>query len=214
MKLSSKSQGYSEGEISLLSIFETLAASAVAIWFAYLPAYLYRWSLKSTVLFWSPLIWIVRPLRKIDDVVHFMRQVKLLSIYRVARIYSCIVLVLVAAKLYLLLLAANLLIHLEKVPGWETLAKYIVPDQLPIWHVAGTLNALLSLGLFFLSDYFLNEISSSKRVPIDTIRRIFETMLTVRNTLSVYSCLCIAYISVQVGGAFKLPPLEAKLFPW
>jgi hypothetical protein len=58
-----------------------------------IPALVYRWSIKMTALIWSPLVWAFRPLAQNENIMVFARKVVDLSIYKVGRIYSGIVVV-------------------------------------------------------------------------------------------------------------------------
>ncbi|MHB8158224.1 MAG: hypothetical protein ACYDEQ_12645, partial [Desulfocucumaceae bacterium] len=55
-----------------------------------LTSYIYRWSIKSTSLIWSPLIWILRT-PSTGDLIYRLNQINEAAIYKVIRYYSALV---------------------------------------------------------------------------------------------------------------------------
>lgn len=127
-----------------------LPASVLCI--LYLPAFFYRLSLKSSALFWLPIIWIASQVRESGSAQLRTTRIRTLPLQPVMRIWSGVVLLLFSAKLWLWWRWA---IWRD---GWNAyfpddfslrLTNQLVwPDGLPLWHIATVVNALLSLGLW------------------------------------------------------------------
>lgn len=88
---------------ALSSFFAYIISLMPALAFWYLPAMAYRWSLKSTALIWSPLLWIISPAT--NALASRLREICRAALYRVMRLYSFVIIVLFSTKLYPMVLA-------------------------------------------------------------------------------------------------------------
>jgi hypothetical protein len=191
-----------------------------------LPGLAYRYAVKSTALIWSPLLWAVRPVSSPTDVRVTMDRITTRAIYKASRIYSTVVVLAFAGKMYLWFRLGELQSAfvspsvLEVVRGFvsprvlEVGHSFIVPDQLPLWHVTSAFNALASWCLYLLSDYYYKDWQRGLPIPENALRYTFWWVPLIMNIFTIYSLFCTVYITVQETSNLNLPPLHAKLFPW
>jgi hypothetical protein len=195
-----------DGRFILLFIHGVLTTIAAAI---------YRFSLKSTALIWSPLLWAVKPITSREEVIVTLKRIKEQPMIKAGRAYSLIVVSAFAAKLWLLYEWITLKSHYAASKILVSLEPYIVPDQIPIWHVASVCNAVLTVVVVYgLAVWYLKEAEIGAEIPTSSLRIFLNTVFTLRNLLTIYTSLCALYITVQTAAKWDLPPLKARLFPW
>jgi hypothetical protein len=175
------------------------------------PAVLYRWSLKSTALIWSPLLWIAGQISEVADLPRFLRDVVRLTFYKLSRLYSGIVILLFAGKIWLFFAFSQVAHSLDSFPGWIVLGHYVLPDEIPLWHMAAALNAVLAWVIFFQAERHMEDSQFSIPQP-DALQNRFKALLVTRNVLSIYTALCTLYITWQITTAFSIPRL--RVVPW
>lgn len=182
----------------------------------YMLSVIYRWSLKSTSIAWSPLIWIIVSSRTTGQVRFRLYEICNLAMYKTMRIYSAIVFTVFCWKVAILL-------------GWTTLSgvtaglsesslilPYVAPRELPLWQVAAALSSLLAWGLYFLADAHLKAIEGGNpnRTTEATIKVQIAAIAVLRNTLALYTIACTLYITWQIAADLEWPVVEVVLFPW
>lgn len=182
--------------------------------FIYLPASLYRWSIKSTSLIWSPLLWAFRPIQINEDALQLAKRIQFLTIYKISRIYSAVVLILFSAKLYLIVAWASIRAPFERLPGWDTIAHYLVPEAIPGWHVAAAINAALTWLIFFKAERYTFDSSMSANAPDSGMRNFFASSFAIRNLLTIYTTACTIYITFSLVGAIDISKVRVIGFPW
>jgi hypothetical protein len=112
----------------------------------------YRWSLKSTAALWLPLIWIVIQARPGTQVIARLVVMTRSAWAKTMLAYSALVLLAFLAKLALLLGIWHLA-NLDWLgPLGVAASRLAAPFQLPLWQIAGALNALLAWLFFFQAD--------------------------------------------------------------
>lgn len=179
----------------------------------YLPSIIYRWSLKSTSIIWSPLLWVIVSARTIGPVKFRLNEICHLALYRAMRLYSVIILLAFVWKLTIWLGPQTVALNTDLMPLLEP---YIEPARLPIWQISSASSALLAFGLYFLADWHLRSIEAGKpnRSAEQTIKRQIGATTVVRNSLALYAITCTLYIAWKVSGDIEWPVLEFILFPW
>jgi hypothetical protein len=136
---------------------KTVAAALVFVALGvFVIAVAYRYSLKSTALIWSPLVWIAGSMSLESGLPRYFHHMIYDSSYRIARIYSALVILLFGGKLYLLVCIERWGAYLNEMPGWTILSYYVAPHALPVWHIAAALNAILSFVLLFIAERHVN----------------------------------------------------------
>jgi hypothetical protein len=182
--------------------------------FLYIPAALYRWSIKSTALIWSPLLWAFRPLQEKEDPLHFAAGIATLTKYRISRVYSAIILCLFAIKIYVFIAWFSLPPSVQRLPGWRFISHYLVPDAIPAWHIAAAVNAALTWLVLFRAEKYLHDATGGRPIPTEAMQRFFVISFVIRNILSIYTLTCILYLTFELVGLVELPNLRIILFPW
>jgi hypothetical protein len=179
-----------------------------------LPGLVYRYAVKSTALIWSPLLWVVRPVSSPKEIKLLMNRIMTRAIYKATRLFSAVVALAFIGKIYIWLRSGDIQSTLMSPATLNAARAFIVPDQLPLWHVTSAFNSVASWGLYFLSDYYYKDWQQGVQIPETTLRYTFLWLPLIMNIFTIYSLICTVYITVQVTSNLDLPPLHAKLFPW
>jgi hypothetical protein len=180
----------------------------------YILAGLYRWSLKSTALIWSPLVWAFRPIRASESTLQFVRGLLTLSIYRFARWYSGLVLILFAGKFYIWLTWIEIAGKLKVIYGWSLISSYLLPESIPLWHLSAVANGLLTWMIYFRAERYLHLVNSGVAVSDNAMDRFLTVTFYTRNVLSIYTAICTLYITKELAGIVELPTIRLIGFPW
>lgn len=190
------------------SIYYCLAA----IFFVsvFIPSFLYRWSLKGTSIFWSPLIWALRS-SYISDFKDTLESIKSLALYKVMRIYSAFVIGLIVSKLFGLPYLNDLALAWKNSPASNFIFEFIAPSTVPLWQVAALINALLAWLLYFMSDYMLFKYGKLSDAVKKISLNIIQCMFFVRSILSLYTVSITIFIAFDT--TWKLSPIGTDLFP-
>jgi hypothetical protein len=184
----------------------------IIVYGSYLLSMTYRWSLKSTALIWSPLLWVVISARgtgmpKID-----LSYIRDWQLYKVMRAYSLFVIAVFAAKMWLFF---NLENAVHAANGWlqiRGIQLYVSPHVLPSWQLAAVLNAAIAWGLLFFAQRQLAAISMDdpSRLSDSTVRWILSTSSVIRNLLSFWVIFCTLWLAWQL----EWPEFKVQYLPW
>ncbi|MEH2492151.1 hypothetical protein [Bradyrhizobium sp. AZCC 2230] len=199
---------------SLPSIAARVAGILYIAIFLYVPAAFYRWSIKSTALIWSPLLWIFRPLQAKEAAGHFAEGIVTLTKYKLSRAYSTIVLVILGFKICILLTWTSFKSFLEALYGWSLISHYLVPEAIPGWHVAAAANAVISWVILFRAEKYLLDVRIGAPSSPERIRRFFVISFIFRNLLSAYTVACTLYLTFELAGRTDLSKIRIIGFPW
>jgi hypothetical protein len=200
--------------VAILIVPSTILANASTVILVVIPGLAYRYSVKSTALIWSPLLWVVRPASNPTDIKVTMDRITTRAIYKASRVYSAVVALAFAGKMYLWFNSGELQSGFVSPTALKAARAFIVPDQLPLWHVTSAFNAMASWGLYFISDYYYKDLKDGVEIPKNALSYTFLWLPLIMNVFTIYSLFCTVYITVQVTSTLDLPPLHAKLFPW
>ncbi|MHB8158225.1 MAG: hypothetical protein ACYDEQ_12650, partial [Desulfocucumaceae bacterium] len=96
----------------------------------------------------------------------------------------------------------------------QILNEFLLPHEIPIWHITAFINALLAWFLYLAADWFLRRYEHHKPIPEIFLEKGIHILTTVRAPLSLYTIACTLYITVKIGLKMNWPPLGTKLFPW
>ena len=130
-----------------------------------LSALVYRFSVKCTALVWFPFQWIRKPITDPSAIKPALLKVLKLKISDIGRTVSLITIVLFAVKLVIFYCAIELKSRYAESHEIERIIDvFIVPDRIPIWHLAAVINALLTWYLFFVCDRYAKEFEFSQNV--------------------------------------------------
>jgi hypothetical protein len=173
----------------------------------YFPVLLYRWSLKSTALFYLPFVWIIGFPKSFADLKnHFDRELVILQKSALARVqltYAWIVVILFTALPVFIEIQLNSLSSNSSL-GWKVLANSIAPFFLMIeveaWHISRFAAALITIGLWLYIDRLLIQRHQFKEPAGETnwgINVIFH-LHRLRQVLSLFTLACAAYLVYEI----------------
>jgi hypothetical protein len=176
-----------------------LALLAVALCLAafWLPAILYRWSLKSTTLVYLPLLWIIHQAKRPDASLRdHLDDLSWKPFERLRRIYSWFVVVaLTVIPLFLVLQAMH-------VSNW--VAEHIHPAlakiwffsglQIQFWHIARSLCALITIFLAYYAVYLVKcRLDRDREVEPHNLL-LLKVLTVVRSALALFVLGCTIWI--------------------
>lgn len=181
--------------------------------FFLLPALLYRWSLKSTAIVWSPLLWAFKPISGAELPAHFAKGVVSLGFFKASRLYSAFVLFLFLLKACLWWKLLTFQSDEQDAVLRELIARYVVPDQIVTWHVVAAINGVITWIIFFRSEKYIHDLNGGHAISKIRMRRFFQGSFFLRNFLALYVSFCVLYITTSIM-VHDLPPLRIIFFPW
>jgi hypothetical protein len=183
------------------------------IW-VWTPAFVARLIFKSTTLFWSPLLWVAYPLHQTANIIASMNRVCGGAIYKVQRSYSFFVIAVFAAKILVFSAFTKWLDENSGQPLEKLLWSLVVPDGIPPWQMAAAISSIITFATYFVADYYVHKFAETNTTPGRKVIQAYQTVLIIRNILSIYIVICTGYILVQVATAVHWPPLQNRVFPW
>ncbi|EIM27193.1 hypothetical protein [Microvirga lotononidis] len=182
--------------------------------FLVIPAIVYRLSLKSTSVLWSPLLWVVRPAADASSIVQTMQRLVRRDVMLVTRVYSVLIIALFFTKLFLSYHWAELRVWIEPSMLWSLVAPLVAPNEIPWWQLAALTNAFLTIALYVAADYYLKELQIKASIPEHALQSSVKSVFIIRNILSIYTMLCTIYIVITNVDYERFPVIGTKLFPW
>jgi hypothetical protein len=177
-------------------------------------AFLFRFAVKSTVIIWLPLLWVIYwsyPGANVYDrialnVKHPWTKLML--------IYSLFVIAAFAAKILLLFHVWEFAeLHLLG-PLGELIMRLVEPFYLTSWQLTGFFSAGIAWLFFLRATRHLLARYSTEAWPEAWIQREYVGLQTVRTTLSLFTIACTFYIAATTAWQTEWPPIRIILFPW
>jgi len=168
--------------------------------FLFLPALLYRWSLKSSALFYLPFLWIIgTSVQRQQLQLHLDEQLTLWresALAMIGLIYAFIVVIFftivplcLRIKLQHLALPQHELIDL--------IVPFFMTFEWEAWHVARLLGALITIGTWFYVDKILIQRRFRQEVG-DTEAQVIFHLLRIRQLLSLFTLGCGFYVLYDI----------------
>src|SRR6266511_1341837 len=105
------------------------------------PSLVYRYSLKSTSIIYSPLLWILQPLNLTGRPDEHFRDKSDSVLNSIIFHYSLLVILLCTSKAYIFVTWEHIKGSWYSLTGLEVFHPFILPNQLPLWHVLPFFNA-------------------------------------------------------------------------
>jgi hypothetical protein len=160
-------------------------------------AALYRWSIKGTSILYSPLIYLVKISFPEDDLSLSDRLKEYLHdpLNKLLRLYAAFTLLMFVSKIVLHVKFQELQDWWNSMPVLELFEVYIAPREIPMWQVATTINAVITLALFFFAYKAIPRIEKGVW-DATTIERGVGWVLFGRRILSIYTMVCLVYITL------------------
>jgi hypothetical protein len=188
-------------------------------WLIFLPMYLpiivsafaYRWAIKSTAIFWLPLIWIVVQSRSPDI---FTRLAVVARSYKGRMMFGYSIFVAGAFLVKLTLLFGFWRFPSFAGPLGTAGTQLIDPVRLPLWQAAAAFNAVLASVYFVQADVHLHQRGSAEAWTEQWLKREYGVVTATRCVISLYTIACTFYIAIDVAWNMQWPTIQVVPFPW
>lgn len=185
----------------------------VAFVFWYLPALLYRWSLKSTTLVYFPLLWAAFKSRRVGDTAaQRLETIATDQAERVVRWYAWFVLILLT--IVPAVLAAPLqpiIAPVQSALGVDVIDFWLFTGQIELWHVVRVVNSVITVGLFLFADKALRRIKYDRALSDVLVHGIIGTCLFVRGFLGLYLAAKLLHVVVT---SVDWSAVDWRIVPW
>jgi hypothetical protein len=191
----------------------------------FIPALIYRYSLKATAIVYLPILWVLHDslvdassfTAKLEDIAHSPLE-------RLKRWYSGFVLI------FLVLVPA--IVHLTVNEWWRQLSAWMQharPEVLALlsafvpttsgvdihaWHLARGINAGLTFLLFLWAYSKLGQMQRGTLITLDRSAAVLNVWLLIRGLLTLYIIGCTLYIVIAAVTWRDLWPVHIRWFPW
>ncbi len=177
-----------------------------------LPAWLYRYSLKGTSLFYSPLIWVVHGSVK-GSLRERLDEVRTLAVYRMSRLYSIFVLAFFVSKILFFSFWNNAAFWWNETYAADFLNAFVAPQGLPRWQIAAAANAILAWLLFFIADYVLLQYDRGNEPNQALFDFSVGAIKVGRGALTIYTITATIYLAASLVKKWGLPPIGDNWLP-
>ncbi len=183
----------------------------LAVWFV--PALLYRWSLKSTSVVYFPLLWAAFKGRRGENTA--AQRVETIATdqwERIIRWYAGFVLIFLT--ILPAVLAAPLqpiIARVQSALGVELVDFWLFTGQIKLWHLVRGFNAVITMALFLFVDKALRRIKHGRAHSDELVHGIIGTCLFVRGFLGVYLSAKLLHIVVT---AVDWSAVHWRIVPW
>lgn len=167
----------------------------------FLPAWIYRWSLKSTFWIYLPLFWVVQPVRY--DRKNVWARINVVRNDRV-------VLFLSGGILGIGLIKIRIWQMKTAFAGWwddNTLGQffkvYVAPDSMPVWQYTSMVNGVLAIAMYFIARSALQSQKEGAPWPDAPLDSGLRCATACRRMLTTYTTVVLVMITLKQG----FPPL-------
>ena len=185
---------------AILKIF-----SGILTLIIFLPALLYRWSLKSSALFYLPFLWIIgtpahrqRLQENLDEQIELWKDTKF---NQAGVVYAWIVLIFFTALPLFLRIHLTDLLAISPATGHhliETIVPFFVAFEWEAWHVAQLFGAVITVGVWFYVDILAIQRKRRKEAGLQGEAEIIFHLLRFRLLLSLFTLACGGYVLYQL----------------
>ncbi len=177
----------------------------------YILAVVYRFSLKSTSFLWLPLVYVVN--ETFDDSISIKGKLKILndsSIEKLKKYVSWVTIVVMAFKIILL---PRIIIWWNSNSWSELLNVYIMPNEIHPWHIAATLNALVTIIGFYLFFEKASLYLEEGKWDESQVKKMYNFFCFIRGIISIYTISIGLYLTINVVISGPLPSFSFNLCP-
>lgn len=180
----------------------------------FVPALLYRWSIKGTSIIWLPLLWAASPISAInteqpEDMIYKQAEdVRYGLLYKMILALSTITMLIGLLKIYLIAEWARLADWWQRtMPAF--LDHLIAPLYVYPWHITALANSLLAFFLFFWID---NRVRNPQHYSVQTTASVMKYTLWIRRLLTLYTSANCLWIVLYLADLVTLLPFKWQLF--
>lgn len=180
-----------------------------------LPAFLYRWSLKSTAIVWFPLLFVIDGVKdQTGELLPRLRAWLRHPWNRLVRAVSAFLVLAFLLKVLFLMVWNGVAAWWDSTRVGQVLSVYVAPCELQWWQVATFVNSLLVWVLWIYLRGVVIHLEEGLPQNGATVTRAHKTVLVIRRILTCYTISCTLYLTVREASHWRLPPLGTKPFPW
>ncbi|MCJ2053693.1 hypothetical protein [Methylobacterium sp. J-070] len=175
---------------------------------------LLRYSVKSTAIVWLPLLWVLYQSNPGKDVDTRLNLAVEQPWFKVTLVYSLFVVASFLFKLYVYFAIID--IHLPNSLGpLKSLGDNLIDCfNMPLWQVAGFINALLALILYNEAKKNSIRTGTLEAWPDNRVRALYSFIQSSRSAISIYTVSCFIYIMFASASNREWPAVRLILFPW
>lgn len=180
---------YADRSVFFKLIF--LAGRLFQIGLIYIPALSYRWSLKSTVFVWLPLVFFVKISRAKGEALAERLDKIFSGVFEKGRRY-------IAGFdiLFLFLLPMVVFIYIDPIKN-SFVDFFLFTGTVKLWHVARIVNAFIAIGLYGIADNALRRIKYGRPPNANLIHNVISVSLFIRGFLGIYLILKLLDIIIS-----------------
>jgi hypothetical protein len=181
----------------------------------FLPALLYRWSLKATSVIYAPLVFIVHvTFRDVPDLRTKLELMKRSDITRILAFYAVCYVTAFLTKLALMIALPGFAEWWTGTPMREFAALYVAPSEIPKWQLASLMNCAVALGVWLFARQALLRIEVGTPWRVGPVQRTIGFATGVRTVLAIYTIACTGYLTLRAARGWHWPALGEKWLPW
>jgi len=181
----------------------------------FLPALLYRWSLKATSIIYAPLVFVARStFSEGKDLRTKLELIKRGDLSRIRVLYGIAAIAAFLVKLVLMAKWNGFAAWWNGNPITEFLALYVAPSEIPKWQLAELANSALAIGSMFFARHALLRYDVGQPFPDTPVKRILGFVSGLRWVLALYAIVCTGYITMRAARDWNLPAFGQKWWPW
>ncbi len=182
---------------------------------SYLPAYLYRWSLKATSIIYAPLVFVAHStFSEGADLRTKLELIKRGDLSRIRVWYGVIAIAAFLVKLVLMMHLPGFADWWNEHPVSQFLALYVAPAEIPKWQLAELANSVLAIGAMLFARHALLRYDLQHPWPEVPVKRLLGFVSGLRWVLALYAILCTGYITMRAAQHWHWPALGEQWLPW
>ena len=181
----------------------------------FLPALLYRWSLKATSIIYAPLVFVAHStFNESADLRTKLELIKRGDLSRIRAAYGVVAIAAFLVKLVLMMKWSAFAAWWNGNPISEFVALYVAPTEIPKWQLAEIANSVLAVGAMLFARHALLRYDVGHPLPEKPVKRILGFVSGLRWLLAIYAILCVGYITMREAQHWHWPALGEKWLPW
>jgi hypothetical protein len=181
----------------------------------FIPALLYRWSLKATSIIYAPLVFVVHSTFSPGaDLRAKLELIKRGDLSRIRVFYGVIAIAAFLVKLVLMMNLPGFADWWDGYPVSRFLAIYVAPAEIPKWQLAELANSVLAIGAMLFARHALLRYGLKHPWPETPVKRLLGFLSGLRWVLALYTIVCTGYITMRAAQHWHWPALGERWLPW
>jgi hypothetical protein len=181
----------------------------------FIPALLYRWSLKATSIIYAPLVFVAHStFSEGADLQTKLELIKRGDLSRIRVWYGVIAITAFLLKLVLMMNLPGFADWWNGHPFSQFLALYVAPAEIPKWQLAELANSVLAIGAMLFARRALLGYELQHPWPEAPVKRLLGFVSGLRWLLALYAILCTGYITMRAAQHWHWPALGEQWLPW